>query len=127
MIIVLKKDISESDLDRLQQKLRQTGCDFRLYENGEPLVRVLSKQNLLPKDFFLSQPGVQDVFRVTPGYRLSARQSPQQRWTLQISDIRLDESHFAIIAGPCAVESDEQIASIARRLSRTGVRFLRGG
>jgi 3-deoxy-7-phosphoheptulonate synthase len=127
MIIVLKKDISESDLSRIRQKLGEMGCEFRVYENGEPIVRVLSKQNLLAKDFFLSQPGVQDVFRITPGYQLSARKSPDQKWSLQISDLKLEESQFAIVAGPCAVESEEQIASIARRLSRAGVRFLRGG
>ena len=127
MIVVLKSGISQPEIESLQQKLRELGCDFRLHENGEPILRIISNQNLLSKDFFLSQPGVQDVFRITPAYRLSAREAAENVSAVRVGEYRLEPDHFTIIAGPCAVESEEQIASIARRLSRTGVRFLRGG
>lgn len=127
MIVVLKKNISQSDLDRLTQKLHDSGCRFVVFENGEPIIRIQTKQHLLTKDFFLSQPGVQDVYRVTAGYPLASRKEGEQRSEIPVGEYILRPSDFAIIAGPCAVESEEQIAGIARRLAHYGVRFLRGG
>ncbi len=127
MIVVLKKDISTEDLQKLQEKLRGYGCQFQIHENGEGILRIRSKQHLLSKDFFLSQPGVQDAFRITPTYRLASRKSGEEESGIMVGDIRIDPDHFTVVAGPCAVESEEQITGIAERLARTGIRFLRGG
>lgn len=127
MIVILKPGISGSDLERLTQKLREYGCEFTLHENGEPILRVRSKQNLLSKDFFLSQPGVENVFRITPAYALASRRTPEDATEIQVGDCRIGRKEFTMIAGPCAVESEEQIVAIAQELARFGIRFLRGG
>jgi 3-deoxy-7-phosphoheptulonate synthase len=127
MIVVLKATISKPELDQLLEKLKQMDCRFQLLENGEPILRIQSKQNLLSRDFFLSQPGVQDAFRITPSYDLAARKEGQTGTSIVFSDLRIEPSHFTIVAGPCAVESEEQIQETARKLSGDGIRFLRGG
>jgi len=127
MIVVLKKDISKADLQKLQEKLRAYGCHFQIHENGEPILRIQNRQHLLSKDFFLSQPGVQDAFRITPAYELASRKTGKEQPAILAGNIRIDPDHFTVIAGPCAVESEEQITGIAQRLSQTGIRFLRGG
>lgn len=126
MIVVLKQGISRSDLERLTQKLREYGSEFTIHENGEPILRIHSKQNLLSKDFFLSQPGVETVFRITSTYPLASRRTHGEV-ALRVGDIQIEPGHFTMIAGPCAVESEEQIFAIAQALSRSGIRFLRGG
>jgi len=127
MIVVLKKSASKADLDRLIAKLREQKCEFLLYENHEPVLKILTKQNLLSNDFFLTQPGVQAVFRITPAYDLAARKSPDQFTSIPIGGRKLEATDFMVIAGPCAIESEEQITEIAQRLSQLGIRFLRGG
>jgi 3-deoxy-7-phosphoheptulonate synthase len=127
MIVVLKKNITPAETDRLTEKLRELNCDFQIIGNGEPLIRILSKQTLLSKDFFLSQPGVQDVLRITPAYELVKRTERNQHSAISVGDLTIQPNHFAVIAGPCAVESEDQISGIAGELSRYGVRFLRGG
>jgi 3-deoxy-7-phosphoheptulonate synthase len=127
MIVVLKKDVTVVETEQLVHKLRETGCDFQLIGNGEPIIRIFSKQTILSRDFFLSQPGVQDVLRITPPYELVQKTEAQTVTEIEIGDIALYPDTFAIIAGPCAVESEEQITGIARRLSRSGIRLLRGG
>jgi 3-deoxy-7-phosphoheptulonate synthase len=127
MIIVLRKDISRAELDRLKTRLDEYGCTYRIYENGEPIVKILSKQNLLTKDFFLSQPGVDNVFRITPSYALASRHDQKPDTVIRLGDTRIGGESFTVIAGPCAVESDEQIMRIAQELARLEVRFLRGG
>ena len=127
MIVVLKNNIAPAELDQLTKKLRDLDCDFRVLGDGEPIIRIFSKQTLLSADFFLSQPGVQDVLRITPPYNLVKRKGAGHNSAISIGDLTLQPDHFAIIAGPCAVESEDQIYGIARRLSGLGVRFLRGG
>ncbi len=127
MIVVLKKSITVAEMDRLVRKLRESDCQFQVIVNGERLIRIHSKQTHLTKDFFLSQPGVQDVFRITPAYELVARHADHPASTINVGGFEIKPEHFTVIAGPCAVESEEQIAGIARRLSATGVQFLRGG
>lgn len=127
MIVVLRKNISASELEQLKSRLKEYGCELRLYENGEPIIKILSKQNLLTKDFFLSQPGVENVFRITPSYDLASRKENQEGTIIHVGKEKIGTNQFTIIAGPCAVESGEQILHIAERLSRSGIRFLRGG
>lgn len=127
MIVILKKSASKADLNRLLAKLRDQQCEFLLYENHEPVLKILTKQNLLSNDFFLTQPGVQTVFRISPAYDLAARKSADQFTAIPIGGRRLEAKDFIVIAGPCAIESEEQITEIAQRLSQIGVRFLRGG
>lgn len=127
MIVILKRNISVEELAELKRKLREIGADHELYENGEPILRIKTNQNLLSKDFFLSQPGVKDVFRITPAYPLASRKNPAEATVVTVGNFRIESDHFTVIAGPCAVESDDQISGIAKQLSRVGVRFLRGG
>lgn len=112
-------------MDRLLSKLKDISCAFQVYENGEPILRIQSKQSLLTKDFFLSQPGVKTVFRITPAYELASRKV--QNAAIQIGNERIEPHQFTMIAGPCAVESEDQILGTAQHLSRCGVRYLRGG
>jgi 3-deoxy-7-phosphoheptulonate synthase len=127
MIVILKKDISQENLNRLLDKLRQYDCSYLLYENGEPILRIKSKQNVLTKDFFLSQPGVENVYRITPAYELATKKSANDETTIQTGDLQIKSRYFTIIAGPCAVESEEQILGIAQKLSTSGIHYLRGG
>ena len=127
MIVVLKKNISAAETAQLTEKLRNLNCEFQIVGNGEPIIRILTKQSLLSADFFLSQPGVQDVFRITPPYELVKRKESGESSSIQVGDVTIQENHFTIVAGPCAVESEEQISGIAKQLSSSGVHFLRGG
>ncbi len=127
MIVVLKKNISQDDLNSLLQKLRQHDCSYLLYENGEPILRIQSKQNILTNDFFLTQPGVANVYRITPAYDIAAKKNAEHETTISVGNFQIHSQNFTIIAGPCAVESEEQILGIANQLSQSGVKFLRGG
>jgi 3-deoxy-7-phosphoheptulonate synthase len=127
MIVVLKKNITAAESERLLQKLRDAGCDFQVIGNGEPVIRIYSKQTVLSRDFFLCQPGVVDVFRITPPYELVQRSESTKDHVIAVGDISIKKNHFVMVAGPCAIESEDQIFGIAGQLSKSGVRFLRGG
>lgn len=127
MILILKHDVAKSEQEKLTAKLSEIGCTFRVYENGDTVIRILTQQKLLSREFLMSQPGVKEVLRLSPSYDLVARKEGEPGTAIPVSDETILPEHFTVIAGPCAVESEEQIKEIARMISGLGIRYLRGG
>ena len=59
--------------------------------------------------------------------KLTARRSDDHRTVVQVGDVRLGDGSFTVIAGPCAVESPDQVIDIARHVRSAGAAMLRGG
>ena len=72
-------------------------------------------------------PGVARVIQVTAPYKLVSREFHEQDTLVDVSGVRVGGDRFVIMAGPCAVESAEQIDSIAASLKESGAHILRGG
>ena len=71
-------------------------------------------------------PYVLDVRRITPPYRLAGRAAHPDNTVVEVGDARIG-AEFCLIAGPCAVESQVQMAGVARRVKAAGAQLLRGG
>jgi 3-deoxy-7-phosphoheptulonate synthase len=76
---------------------------------------------------FESLPGVAEAIRVTKPYKLVGRDLKPERTVVRVGDAEIGGDELAIIAGPCAVESREQVFAVAEAVRRSGARFLRGG
>lgn len=73
-------------------------------------------------------PGIRDIHRVSDAYKLVSRKWKVQDTVLEIGDdIKIGTGHFALMAGPCSIESEEQIASTIQHLKDNGVKIMRGG
>jgi 3-deoxy-7-phosphoheptulonate synthase len=70
---------------------------------------------------------VERVMKVQEPYKLSGRRFHPEDSVIDCRGAKLGGGHFAVMAGPCSVESEEQILSIAREVQRSGAGFLRGG
>lgn len=70
---------------------------------------------------------VEDVRRVSEPYKLANRKFHPEDSLISIGNTVIGEGHLAVIAGPCSVESQEQVSEIARRVKKSGATFLRGG
>ncbi|MEW5701958.1 MAG: 3-deoxy-7-phosphoheptulonate synthase [Candidatus Zixiibacteriota bacterium] len=76
---------------------------------------------------FEAMPGVLRVIRVTTSYKLVSREFHPQSTTVQAGDASFGPGWFTVIAGPCAVETPEQLDAVARIVKQGGARLLRGG
>ena len=74
----------------------------------------------------LALPYVLDVRRITPPYRLAGRAAHPENTVVEVGSARIG-AEFCLIAGPCAVESQVQMAGVARRVKAAGAQLLRGG
>jgi 3-deoxy-7-phosphoheptulonate synthase len=71
--------------------------------------------------------GVEGVVEITKPYKLASREFNPDGTVVTVGDVQIGGADLAIIAGPCSVESEEQIAECARLVAQQGVRLLRGG
>ncbi|HXC04972.1 MAG TPA: 3-deoxy-7-phosphoheptulonate synthase [Bacteroidia bacterium] len=128
MIIHLEKNILLTDKAVILEHLTKIGYQSTevMTQHGLYLVCIGKKEF----DIRLvgSMNGVRDVHRVSDSYKLVSRKWKVGESPVDLGDgLLIGDGHFAIMAGPCSIESEEQVAGIAAHLKANGVRIMRGG
>ncbi len=128
MIILLKKDAEQSQVENLLTLLRM--------KNITPSVSVGQMQTLIGcvGDVAHIDPGliealdvVESVQRIQEPYKAANRKFHPEPSVIDCSGVKVGGGHFGVIAGPCSVESEEQVVTIARAVKAVGADMLRGG
>jgi len=128
VLIVMEQGVSEKDIERVTARIEALG--FRAHPIPGALRTAIgitgNKGPLNPAEFEIL-PGVQAAIAVTQPYKLVSREVKHEDTQILVSGRRLGAGHFAVIAGPCAVESLEQTLVVAHAVKKSGAHFLRGG
>ncbi len=128
MIIQLHQDISEQDRHVLNKilsdnniKTKEISTQFNDY-----IIGILSKE--IDIRLIGNIKGVKDVHRVTDPYKLVSRKWKVNPTVIDLDDeVTIGENGFSLMAGPCSVESEEQIEKTAKQLIKNNVKIMRGG
>jgi 3-deoxy-7-phosphoheptulonate synthase len=128
MIIVMASRDRE-DIDRVVRKVEEFGYQAHLIEGVERTVigavgDERTKQRLLSLE---SMPGVEAVVPILKPFKLAGRELRQMDTVVAVGPVRIGGAHFCVMAGPCSVESREQILETARVVKECGGTMLRGG
>ena len=124
MFILTEKNQAAAVRQALRQRLKDTGVTVA-HPGGEVLV-LEGETFRLDGESLRLLPGVRAVQRLTEPYPLAARAGHPEDTVVSVGEARIGRD-FCLIAGPCAVESPEQVTSIARQVSAAGAQLLRGG
>ena len=128
MIIILKSNPDEQQKQNLITWLHSLGLDTHMsqgeYQTILGLVGDTSKVDL---DLIKSLEIVQDVKRIREPYKNVNRDFHPDDTVLEIGGAKIGGGNFQFIAGPCSVESEEQIIEVAKAVQKSGARLLRGG
>lgn len=124
MFILTEKNQAAAVRQALRQRLKDTGVTVA-HPGGEVLV-LEGETFRLDGESLRLLPGVRAVQRLTEPYPLAARTGHPEDTVVSVGKARIGQD-FCLIAGPCAVESSEQVTSIARQVSAAGAQLLRGG
>ena len=128
MIIVLNDRISEDDLKNVKNYIIKTGARIHESEGTEKrILGIIGDKRDLDQMALEAFPGVEKVIRILEPYKLSSRKFHPKNTVVEVKDARVGDLEPVMMAGPCAVESEEQINGIASELSGKGVKILRGG
>lgn len=127
MLVELKKDISEG-CPSTEDFLKSEGLSFRFVSFPNSSVYVITSHiNDKQISFLQGLSTVQKITQINTSYQLASRQWKKQNTKIKVGDLEIGGDYPVLIAGPCAVESEEQLYEIASFLSKNGIRFLRGG
>lgn len=128
MVVILEKNITESQIENIISRLECYGFSVHRSTGDEQI--ILGAIGVKP-EFDIRKvkilEGVADVVRVTEPFRLASRTFKKEDTILKIKNVEIGGNEIIVIAGPCSVESEEQIFRLAELVSKSGARVLRGG
>jgi len=128
MVIVMDGKVKESQIDNISNKLKDMGFELQTIKGkNKTVIGIIGDTRKLTSFPFYSYPGVVDVLKVSKPYKLASREFRDLPTIIRINDVKIGGQELTLMAGPCAIESEEQIFEIARRTSIAGVKILRGG
>ena len=128
MIVVLKHGAPEDKKARLISWLEGQGLRLHI-SNGEyqTVIGLIGDVSSIDFDLVSSLEIVDSVKRVTEPFKCCNRKFHPEDMIVEVGDVKVGGGHFVIIAGPCSVESEEQIVTVARAVKDAGAHMLRGG
>ncbi|MBQ2603325.1 MAG: 3-deoxy-7-phosphoheptulonate synthase [Oscillospiraceae bacterium] len=128
MIVILKKDPDQRQLDSLKAWLKAKGID--VHESigiHQTILGLIGDTTTIDINLLNALEIVEDVKRVQEPYKKCNRKFHPEDTVIKVGDTQVGGGTLTMIAGPCAVESEEQIVSIAKLVKASGATMLRGG
>ncbi len=128
MIIVMKPDSTAADLQAVEDKITNSGLTFHLSKgSSRTIVGVIGDKKKIAGLQMNSFSGVEKTVSITEKYKLVSRDFHKEDSVIDVNGTKIGGTHFAVMAGPCSVESREQLLEAAKAVKACGATFLRGG
>ncbi|MGN0758075.1 MAG: 3-deoxy-7-phosphoheptulonate synthase [Candidatus Ventricola sp.] len=128
MIVILRQNAEQARIDALMASIRAQGVDIH-YSQGttETILGLVGDTTHVDEDWLRASDIVADVRRVSEPYKLANRRFHPEDTHVPVGDTQIGEGRFAVIAGPCSVESESQLLEVAQAVKASGATCLRGG
>lgn len=128
MIIVMHADATEAQIEAVVQRIREHGLDINVSRGIErTLVGAIGDERKLHQELFETMPGVEQALHIVKPYKIVAREWHKQDTVIDIKGVPLGGRQIQVIAGPCSVETPEQMTRSAAAVKAAGLRLMRGG
>ena len=128
MIAVLKRDTTPEQKEHLIAWLKNLNIDVHRSEGAEfTVLGLIGDTSHIDIDLLNSLEIVESVKRVSEPFKQANRKFHPEDTVVSVGDVKIGGGHFAMIAGPCSVESEEQIIAVAQAVKAAGANILRGG
>jgi 3-deoxy-7-phosphoheptulonate synthase len=129
MIIVLKTGLSDSRVSNLISDIKSMGLEINISEGKQhTILGLIGDTSKISVDDIEGIDVVESVKRISEPYKqVNRKMHPQDSMIPVGGGLTVGEGHFHVIAGPCSVESEEQIIEVAKAVKASGATMLRGG
>ena len=128
MIVILKEHPNPKQLDNLKAWLTSMG--LRIHESdgvNHQILGLVGDTSRVDIDLIQALDIVEDVKRIQEPYKNANRKFHPLDTVVSVGDVKIGGGHFTVIAGPCSVESEDQIIGVAKAVKAAGAKMLRGG
>ncbi len=128
MIVVLKSNVPEEKKQQLTDWLKEQGLGVHVSTGSyHTVLGLIGDTSRVDMDLIASLDIVDSVKRVSETFKCCSRMFHPENTEIAVGDARIGNGSFALIAGPCSVESEEQIVAVAKAVKASGASMLRGG
>ena len=128
MIIVMKPHAPQEAVNQVTSLIKSHGLETHLSQGHQvTIIGVVGDKNKLCCDNIQLLPYVDKLIPVTESYKLSNKKFHPEPTRIRVKDLEIGPDTLTVMAGPCAVESEEQLMTVARAVKKAGAQILRGG
>ena len=129
MIVEMVTGADVEKVDGVVQRAKSLGLQVQLNLGTDKIVVAILGGNTgqVPTDTFAVLPGVESVTRIMKPYKLASREFKAENSLVSAGGVEIGGKRVVVMAGPCAVENEEQLMKVARAVKESGASFLRGG
>ena len=128
MLVVMKPHATPAEVEAVVERIRSLGLTPHPIPGAQRVaIGITGNRGALDPALFEGMPGVRDAIRVSQPFKLVSREVKEEDTVLDVGGVRLGGGRLAVMAGPCSVESKDQILEAAHAVKRAGATFLRGG
>ena len=128
MILIFSSDAREKDVENAVSKIEFLGFHVHISRGAiRTIVGITGDDRTIPEEEFNQLPGVEQILHVLKPYKLASRDFHPDDTLIEVNRERIGKGSFTVIAGPCSIESKEQVETIAAYLESLNLKFIRGG
>jgi len=128
MIVIMKKDATPMELSHVVARIEQMGCQAHISRGEErTLVGIIGNGRPYNTETLELMSGVEKTMKVTSPFKRASREFHPHDTRVVVGDVEIGGPEIVLIAGPCAVESQEQMSEIGAAVKAAGARMIRGG
>ena len=128
MLIVMHQKATQDQIDKVVSEVQAKGYKALPIPGGDRVsIGVLYNKGAVDPAVFISMPGVKEAIPITRPYKQVSREFHSEDTIIHVGDVKIGEGHMVIMAGPCALESEEQAMTIAEKVKKSGAQIFRGG
>jgi 3-deoxy-7-phosphoheptulonate synthase len=128
MIIVMQSRATEEDVHHVIRRIEELGLKAHLSRGTErTIIGVIGDERVVRRENFALLPRVEDVIPILKPYKLASREFRPTDTVVEVAGVPIGGKQLTVIAGPCSVESEEQLMTTGLAVKAAGARLLRGG
>lgn len=128
MLIIMRPETLQSEVDKIKEKMKDLGCEvYEILGGDRHMLGLLGDTDKIDPHLIKANRNVEQLIHVREPYKKANRIFHPEDTIINIGSNSIGGDKLAIIAGPCSVESEEQIVEIAEAVKKSGASFLRGG
>ena len=128
MIIILQSQATDGQIEEVVDRVEALGLTASVSRGTHrTIVGVIGDEDQLRVEPLAAIPGVVEVVPVLPPYKLASLEAHPQPSVVSVRDVKIGGGHLGMIAGPCAIEDEDQMDAIAKSIKGAGANILRGG
>lgn len=129
MVIVIKSNTDIKRIEEIAKDIEKKGVKTKLtIGENKTIIGLIGDTKRVSKDYIMSNLEVEDILKVESPYKLVSRMMKEEDSIIEVKGVRIGaKDQVIVMAGPCSVESREQIIDIAKEVKKQGANILRGG